>query len=203
MSTKFQNLVNFLTKLPGIGPRQAARLTMALLHWPKEELNRLAQTLTELNQSLVFCSQCFNFSEEELCEVCANPRREKHKICVVERVTDLHSIEKTGIFRGHYHVLGGAINPVDGFLPQRLKIPALIERIKKLKERAQNGSASEIEIILATNPNTYGDTTAMYLEELLKPLGVKKSRLAKGLASGSYLEYVDAITLQNAFKNRK
>lgn len=171
--------------------------------WPKDEIAKFSTAVADLADGISYCRQCFNFSEQTICEICSHPQRDYSKICVVERLTDLQSIEKTGIYRGHYHVLGGAINPVDGVLPQHLKIEALIERIKNFQEQYRNGHTAELEIILATNPTTYGETTAMYLEELLRPSGVKISRLAKGLASGSYLEYVDPTTLQNAFKNRR
>ena len=149
------------------------------------------------------CQDCFNLSEETKCQICSDPRREQSKICIVEKVTDLGSIEKTGLYRGLYHVLGGAIDPVEGLLPRSLRIKELLLRVENFKVNNTNGQAKELEIILATNPNTQGETTALYLEEILRPMEVKTSRLAKGLSSGSYLEYVDSITLQNAFKNRR
>lgn len=203
MSNKFKKAIVSFTQLPGIGPRQAARLVLSLLNWPREELVKFSETINALADGLNLCPQCFNFSEESLCEICANPQRDSSKICVVEKVTDLQSIEKSGFYRGFYHVLGGAINPVDGVLPRHLKIERLIDRIKHFQELPSNGRVVNLEIILATNPTTYGDTTAMYIEELLKPMNIQTSRLAKGLSSGSYLEYADPATLQNAFKNRK
>ena len=186
---------------------------MTVLNWPKEEIAAFAQTVLNLSEGVKFCSDCFNLSEGEKCYICFDPRREAEKICVVEKVIDLNSIEKTGLYRGLYHVLGGAINPTEGSLPASLKIKELLQRIKLFKTSSDakaledkqntNSKVKELEIILATNPNIYGETTAMYLEELFRPLGIKTTRLAKGLSSGSYLEYVDSITLQNAFKNRR
>lgn len=203
MSNKFKKAIALFAELPGIGPRQAARIVMAILNWPPEEISQLAEVIGSLQQGVSLCQTCLNFSEKPWCEICSNPQRDPHKICVVEKVTDLQSIERSGFYRGHYHVLGGAINPADGILPRHLKIDALVNRVKHFQELHANGQQAEIEIILATNPTTYGDTTAMYIEELLRPLGIKTSRLAKGLSSGSYLEYADQATLQNAFKNRK
>ena len=203
LSQKFKRAIEYFSKLQGIGPRQAARIVMAVLSWPKEEVVAFAQTVLNLSEGVNFCSDCFNLSENHRCYICLDPRRETEKICVVEKIIDLNSIEKTGLYRGLYHVLGGAINPVEGSLPASLKIKELLERIENFQKQNINGSTKELEIILATNPNTYGETTAMYLEELFRPLGIKTTRLAKGLSSGSYLEYVDSITLQNAFKNRR
>lgn len=203
MSDKFKRAVECVSKLQGIGPRQATRIVLAILGWPKEEIAKFSETLAGLAEGISFCQQCFGFSESEQCRICLDPKRDQTKICVVEKVTDMESIEKTGLYRGLYHILGGAINPVDGLLPKNLKIEELVRRIKSFQTQSNNGHSVELEVILATNPNTYGETTALYLEELIKPLGVKFTRLAKGLSSGSYLEYVDSITLQNAFKNRK
>ena len=203
MSNKFKHAIQLFSELPGIGPRQATRIVTALLHWPREEIKKLSEAVSALQQGVNLCQICFNFSEETQCEICVNSQRDSNKICVVEKVVDLQSIEKTGFYRGHYHVLGGAINPVEGVLPRHLKIEQLVERIKNFQELHSNGHPADLEIILATNPTTYGDTTAMYIEELLKPMQIKTARLAKGLSSGSYLEYADAQTLQNAFKNRR
>ncbi len=203
MSQKFKKAIEYFSKLQGIGPRQAARIVMAVLNWPKEEIANFSQVVSELVEGINFCQDCFNLSEEEKCQICTNPRRDPTKICVVERIIDLNSIEKTGLYRGLYHVLGGAINPVEGSLPGNLKIKELMARIKNFQKQNTNGHMQELEIILATNPNTYGETTAMYLQEIILPTGIKTTRLAKGLSSGSYLEYVDSITLQNAFKNRR
>lgn len=203
MSQKFKKAIEYFSKLQGVGPRQAARIVMAVLNWPKEEIANFSQVVSELVEGINFCQDCFNFSEDKKCQICASPRRDTAKICVVERIIDLNSIEKTGLYQGLYHVLGGAINPVEGSLPGSLKIKELMARIENFQKQNTNGHTQELEIILATNPNTYGETTAMYIQELVRPMNIKITRLAKGLSSGSYLEYVDSITLQNAFKNRR
>lgn len=202
MSEKFKNLIAYFTKLPGIGPRQATRLILAMLDWPAEEIQRFADSVEQLKEGPVLCKQCFNFADAELCGICSNPKRKTDKIAVVERVTDLVAMEKTGAYDGVYHVLGGAINPVGNVLPERLKINQLLERASAL--------SPDGEIILATNPNTYGETTALYLEQELSAIRTgglafvgKITRLARGLAAGTSVEYADEITLANALKHRK
>lgn len=197
MSEKFKNLIAFFTKLPGIGPRQATRLILAMLDWSPEQVHEFAQHIDSLKTGPTLCKQCFNFADNDLCSVCTNPKRVQNKIAVVERVTDLVSMEKTGIYDGLYHVLGGAINPINGTVPAHLKIHELLRRIRAIPD------ASTAEVILATNPNTYGETTALYLEQELKPFGIKTTRLARGLAAGTSVEYADEITLANALKHRK
>ena len=197
MSSKFKKVVEYISKLQGIGPRQSTRIAMGLLNWPKEELTNLAQAIFNLSEGVNLCQNCFNFAENNRCRICDDLKRDQTKICVVEKITDLEVIEKTGLHKGVYHVLGGAINPLEGSLPQSLKIKELAERVKRFDLE------KEMEIIIATNPQTTGETTALYFEEMLKPLGIKTTRLAKGLASGSTLEYADAATLHHAFKNRK
>ncbi len=203
MSNKFKKIVEYIAKFPGIGPRQSTRIAMGLLNWPKEELANLAEAIFSLSEGVNLCQSCFNFSENAHCSVCTDPKRDQTKICVVEKITDLEAVEKTGLYKGTYHVLGGAINPLEGALPQSLKIKELVERIKRSSSFSRPGLEKELEIIIATNPQTTGETTALYLEEVLKPLNIKITRLAKGLASGSTLEYADAATLHHAFKNRK
>lgn len=198
MSNKFKKLVDFLSKLPGIGPRQAIRLVLAMTEWLPDELTEFSKAITELGNSPSWCKQCFNFADDDLCVICSSAKRDQTRIAVIEKVTDLESIEKSGAYRGTYHVLGGTINPINGSLPEKLKIPELLARIEKLKQLT-----ADIEVILATNPNTSGETTALYLEEELRPLGIKISRLARGLSAGSSLEYADEITLANALKHRK
>jgi recombination protein RecR len=198
MSDKFKKLVDFLTKLPGIGPRQATRLAMAMLEWPAADLEEFSSLISNVKKDITFCKECFNLAEGEKCSICSSVKRDKTRIAVVEKITDLESMEKTGAFNGVYHVLGGAINPAEGSLPEKLKIAELIERIKKLQRLTP-----DIEIILATNPNTHGETTAIYLEDKLKPLKVKVTRLARGLSAGASLEYADEITISQALKNRK
>lgn len=198
MSNKFQKLIDFFTKLPGIGPRQATRLVLAMLDWAPSDLEEFSTSLAELKNGPVLCAECFNLSDAEKCSICASHKRDQTSIAVVEKITDLQSMEKTGAFNGVYHVLGGHINPANGNLPQSLKISELKTRILKLKKMTP-----DIEIIIATNPNTYGETTALYLEQELGPLEVKTTRLARGLSAGSSVEYADEITLANALKHRK
>jgi len=200
MTEKLQKLIEKLIKLPGIGPRHAMRLILALLEWPDEDVRELGETVAVLKEGHVLCERCFNFSDNGLCSICANGKRNQHRIAVVERVTDLATMEKAGIFDGVYHVLGGAINPAGGYLPEKLKVHELIIRVNELKGSA---NPAKIEVILATNPTTYGETTALYIEQELKPLGVLITRLARGLASGTTIEYADESTLANALKNRK
>lgn len=192
MTEKLEKLIEKLTKLPGIGPRHAMRLIMAMLEWQDDEVRELGDTISSLKEGHVLCERCFNFSENGLCSICLSGKRNARRIAVVERVTDLANMEKAGIYDGVYHVLGGAINPAGGYVPEKLKIRELVGRARDADE-----------IILATNPTTYGETTALYIEQELKPLGVLITRLARGLASGTTLEYADESTLANALKNRK
>lgn len=198
MVTKFKKLAGMFSKLPGIGPRQAMRLVLAMTQWPKNEILDLASAIEETSRGPILCKQCFNFTDEDLCRICASHKRDQTRIAVVEKITDLESMEKAGIFQGVYHVLGGAINPAEGVLPEKLKITELKSRLNKLLKLTP-----DVEVILATNPNTEGETTARFLEQELKPLGSKVTRLAHGLSAGSSLEYADETTLSNAFNNRK
>jgi len=198
MTNKFRNLAKQLTKLPGIGPRQAMRLVLEMIDWSKNDIHALAEAITEITHGPILCKQCFNFSDDELCHICASHKRDQTTIAVVEKITDLESMEKSGVFNGVYHVLGGAINPVDGILPEKLKIKELKDRLDHLLKLTM-----DIELIVATNPTTEGETTAKYLENDLESLGIKITRLARGLSSGSSLEYADETTLANALKNRR
>ncbi len=195
---KFKKLTDFFSKLPSIGPRQATRLVLAMLNWDKEELDEFARSIVNLRSGILFCSQCFNFAENVKCAICSSSRRDQTRIAVVEKITDLQSMEKPGVYQGVYHVLGGAVNPAEGILPERLKIAELKSRVMNLRKLTP-----DIEVILATNPNAEGETTALYLEEELKPLDIKITRLARGLAAGSSLEYADEVTLANALKHRR
>ena len=174
------------------------RLVLAMVEWPKNELDEFSQSVSTLKDGSIFCEECFNFADSEKCAICASVKRDQTRIAVVEKVTDLQSMEKTGAYNGVYHVLGGHINPANNSLPQNLKIAELVGRIEKLKKLTL-----DIEVIIATNPNTYGETTALYLEEELRPLEVKTTRLARGLSAGSSVEYADEITLANALKHRR
>ena len=211
---KFKELIRYFRKLPGIGPRQATRLVLAMLEWPEGEAEAFAQAIANLPTSTQFCGECFNLSDGPRCRICLSSSRNKSKIAVVEKVTDLQALDKSGSYDGVYHVLGNSLKPAYGITPEKLKIKELLTRVKTLQRqttllrKTSDGQASDkrqggIEVILATNQDTHGETTALYLEDQLKPLGVTITRLARGLASGSSVEYADDITLANALKHRK
>jgi recombination protein RecR len=186
-------LVEELSKLPGVGSKTAQRLAFHLLKVPPEEAASLAEAIVEAREKVTFCTRCFNFAQGELCEYCLDSRRDPTLVCVVERPQDIVAVERTGEFRGLYHVLGGAISPIDGIGPEELKIRELLERMRIEEIR---------EVIVATNPRVEGEATAVYLANLLKPLGVKATRIASGLPVGGDLEYADEITLGRALKGR-
>lgn len=186
-------------KLPGVGPRQAARFVMALLEKPESELQEFGRTLHNLKRDISFCAVCFNVSENHRCVVCLDTKRDPSKILILEKVTDLDSVERTGLYKGLYHVLGGAINPLDGLTPETLRFKELENRVNKEAE-----SGRTMELIVATNPTTSGETTALYINNLFKDKnGIAITRLARGLASGSNLEYADELTLKNALEHRR
>ena len=199
MNPNFKRIVRLFQKLPGVGPRQAARFVLALMEKSDAELQDLGKAIQNLKKEISFCPNCFNISDNGHCFVCSNNKRDGNKILVVEKVTDLDSIEKTGLYNGLYHVLGGAVNPLDGATPDTLKIKELAGRVHNhLKAK------KEIELIIATNPNTPGETTSLYLKDMFQnKKGVILTRLARGLASGSNLEYADEITLKHALEYRK
>lgn len=171
---------------------------MALLEKDESELRELGQAIVNLKREIRFCKECFNITEGSPCHICSDAKRDQTKLLVIEKVTDLDSIEKTGLYKGLYHVLGGAINPLDGVTPETLRFKELEKRIDNL------ASNKELELIIATNPNTSGETTALYIKDFLKnKKGVVLTRLGRGLASGSNLEYADEITLRNALEYRK
>ena len=186
-------VVDEFSRLPGIGPKTAQRLTYYLLRAPAEQAASLASAITDLKQNVVLCSQCFNITERSPCEICSNPARDGSRICVVEEPLDVVAIDRTGQYDGRYHVLHGALSPIEGIGPEELKIRELLHRLDP--EAVQ-------EVILATNPNLEGDATAMYLTRLIHPLGVTVTRLARGLPVGGDLEYADEITLSNALAGR-
>jgi len=190
-----QNLIDELSKLPGIGTKSAQRLAFYLLRCPDQDIDNLAQAIGNLKKKIRLCEQCFNISEQNLCPICQNPERDKSTICVVENPLDILALEKAKEYKGLYHVLHGVISPADGLGPEQLKIKELISRIKQSKGKIK-------EVIIATNPSLEGEATAMYLLRQLKPLGVKITRIARGLPSGGDLEYADEITLTNALKGR-
>ncbi len=194
-----KNLIDQLSKLPGLGQRSATRIAFYLINRPQDDLNNLAQIIKESRQRIKTCSRCFNLtSGTELCAVCADKKRKQNLICVVEDILDILPIERTRHFAGVYHVLGGLISPPDGMTPDKLHIKELAARLKQLKA----DSTDQPEIILALNPTVEGDTTALYLEKLLKPLEIKITKLNRGLSTGSDLEYADEATLVNALKYR-
>lgn len=188
------DLINNLTKLPGIGKKTAQRLSFFILNMPHKEAIELAQAVINLKEKARFCSVCFNITDADPCFFCSSPLRDKSRICVVEEPSNIIAIEKTGIFKGLYHVLLGALSPADGITPERLKISELIRRIQ----------AGDIqEVILATNPNTKGEMTARYISELLKPFNIKVTRIAYGLPIGSDIEFADEVTLTKALEGRR
>jgi len=189
-----QDLIDELGKLPGIGPKSAQRIAFHLVQSERVDVNRLVEVLRLVKEKVRFCSSCFNVAEEEECKICRDPRRENSTICVVEESKDVVAIERTREFRGKYHVLGGAISPIDGIGPEQLRIRELLARL----------SDSDItEVIIATDPNLEGEATATYLARTIKPLGIKISRLASGLPVGGDLEYADEVTLGRAFEGRR
>jgi recombination protein RecR len=189
-----QDLIDELGRLPGVGPKSAQRIAFYIIASDRVDVTRLAEVLKTVKERVKFCTTCGNISEEDLCRICRDPRRDNTSICVVEESKDVIAIEKTREFKGKYHVLGGAISPIDGIGPENLRIKELMSRL----------AATEIsEIIIATDPNLEGEATATYLTRLIKPLGVKVSRLASGLPVGGDLEYADEITLGRAFEGRR
>jgi recombination protein RecR len=189
-----QDLIDELGRLPGIGPKSAQRIAFYILSSDPVDVKRLASVLARVKEQVRFCVTCFNVAEAEQCRICRDSRRGDDAICVVEEPKDVVAIEKTGEFRGRYHVLGGAINPLEGIGPDSL-------RIRELMTRLASGSIKEL--ILATDPNTEGEATATYLALLVKPMGIAVTRLASGLPVGGDLEYADEITLGRAFEGRR
>lgn len=189
-----QDLIDELGRLPGVGPKSAQRIAFHLLQADPVDVRRLADVLVEVKAKVKFCSTCFNVSEDEQCRICRDPRRDPTVLCVVEEYKDVVAIERTREYRGRYHVLGGAISPIDGIGPDQL-------RIRELMTRLADGAITET--ILATDPNLEGEATATYLTRMLKPLGLRVTRLASGLPVGGDLEYADEVTLGRAFAGRR
>jgi recombination protein RecR len=187
-------LIDELSRLPGIGPKTASRLAYYMLRAPVEQVQSLGTAILELRDQIVFCSQCFNLAETDPCPICTDERRERGTICVVEEPLDILAIERTGEYRGLYHVLHGAISPVEGIGPDDLRIGELVARLRGGGIR---------EVILATNTSLEGEATAMYVQRQLLPLNVRVTRLARGLPVGGDLEYADAITLARALEGRR
>ncbi len=189
-----QNLIDEFSKLPGIGPRTAARFAFNLLRRSEKDLELLSNAIIRLKQETKICINCFNISDSELCEYCSSSKRDRSTICIVEEAINIPAIEKTRQYNGLYHVLGGVIKPSEGIGPDELKIKELVRRIR---------SSGVREIIIATNPNTEGETTALYLSILLKSFKIIVTRLGRGLSTGSDLEYADEITISNALSGRQ
>jgi len=189
-----QALIDELGRLPGIGPKSAQRIAFHLLKVPADDAFRLADAIREAKETVRFCERCFNVADGELCSFCADDRRDSSVICVVEESRDIVSVERTGEFNGRYHVLLGAMSPLEGIGPEQLKIRELLNRL---------GPEEVQEVIVCTNPNTEGEVTAMYLARMLKPLGLKVTRLASGLPVGGDLEYADELTLGRALEGRR
>jgi recombination protein RecR len=189
-----QSLVDELGRLPGIGPKSAQRIAFYLLKAAPEDANRLARAVVEAKERVSWCRRCFNFAEGELCVYCRDDRRDPTLLCVVEEPRDIVAVERTQEYRGRYHVLLGAISPIEGIGPDQLKVKELLTRV---------GDEGVQEVILATNPNIEGEATAMYLARLLKPLGLRVTRIASGLPVGGDLEYADEVTLGRALEGRR
>jgi recombination protein RecR len=189
-----QDLIDELGRLPGVGPKSAQRIAFHLLQSDPEDIRRLVAALTEVSEKVRFCVTCGNVSADEQCRICRDPRRDLAVLCVVEEPKDVVAIEKTREFRGRYHVLGGAISPIEGVGPDDLRVKELVQRL---------ASGEIMEIILATDPNLEGEATATYLARLLKPMGLRVTRLASGLPVGGDLEYADELTLGRAFEGRR
>jgi recombination protein RecR len=189
-----QDLITELGRLPGVGPKSAQRIAFHLLKLPAEDALRLARAITEMKARVSLCSRCFNVAEGPECELCTDSRRDHRILCVVEEPRDIVAVEKTHEFQGRYHVLQGAISPIEGIGPEQLKVRELLSRL---------GPEGVTEVILCTNPNIEGEATAMYLARLLAPLGLKVTRIASGLPVGGDLEYADELTLGRALEGRR
>jgi recombination protein RecR len=189
-----ENLITELTKLPGIGRKTAQRLAFFILAMPEEDAKGISRAITEVKEKARFCKECFNITEDEICSICSNSARDRSKLCVVEEPSNILVIERSKGFDGLYHVLLGALSPIDGFTPDRLRINELIERVRR---------HSIQEVIVATNPNTKGEMTAQYIGELLKPFPVRVTRIAYGLPMGGDIEFADEVTLGKALEGRR
>ena len=189
-----QALIDELGRLPGIGPKSAQRIAFHLLKLPTDDVTRLAMAISDAKARVRFCTRCWNFADGELCPICLDDRRDATTLCVVEESRDIISIEKTGEFRGRYHVLLGAMSPLDGIGPEQLKMKDLFTRLEP--EGVQ-------EVIVCTNPNTEGEVTALYLARMLRPFGIRVTRIASGLPVGGDLEYADELTLGRALEGRR
>lgn len=191
-----EELTGELARLPGIGPKTALRLVYHLMKAPNDDARRLGRALEAMAEKIRPCTRCGNFSESDLCEVCSDPRRDRSVICVVEEAYQVGAVDRTGQYRGLFHVLGGRLSPLDGVGPEELNVASLLERIRHSEEEVQ-------EVILATNASVEGEATAVYLEERIRELGPRVTRLARGIPVGSDLEYVDGTTIAEAISGRR
>ncbi|MBI1810573.1 MAG: recombination protein RecR [Nitrospirae bacterium] len=189
-----ENLINELTKLPGIGRKTAQRLAFFILTLSEESAKDIAKAINDVKEKARFCSRCFNITDTEVCSICRDESRDRTKICIVEEPSNILVVERAKAFNGLYHVLLGSISPIDGMMPDRLKIAELVERVR---------GDSVAEVILATNPNTKGEMTAQYIKDVLKPFSVKVTRIAYGLPIGSDIEFADEVTLSKALEGRR
>ena len=193
-SPAIQTLLDELERLPGIGPKSAQRIAYWMLNTDAEITTRLADAIVEVKRTVHFCSECFNYAQDDLCEICASSKRDASVICVVSEPRDIPPLERTGVYFGKYHVLGGALSPMEGIGPDQLHVQELLARLSDPNIK---------EVVLATNPNVEGETIASYLARLIKPLGIKVTRLASGLPVGGDLEYSDEVTLGRALELRR
>ncbi len=189
-----QTLLDELERLPGIGPKSAQRIAYWILNSDEAVALRLSDAIVSVKHTVHFCPRCFNYAEGDICDICASPRRDQHLLCVVSEPRDIAPIERTGVFSGIYHVLGGALSPTEGIGPNELHVQELMARL---------GSEDIHEVVLATNPNIEGETTAAYLARLIKPLGIEVTRPASGLPVGGDLEFADEVTLSRALEGRR
>jgi recombination protein RecR len=195
-SESLEILIEEFSKLPGIGRKSAQRIALFILKQPKEDIQRFANALSNIKDKILYCSTCCNITETDPCPICSNPKRERSLLCVVEEPNDVIAIERTNEFRGLFHVLGGSLSPLDGIGPEELKIKELLRRF------SSEGGSIILEVILAMNPNVEGEATTIYLSKLLKPFGVKITRIARGLPIGGDLEFADEATLAKAIEGR-
>jgi recombination protein RecR len=194
LAAPLARLIQELAHLPGVGRKTAQRLALHLLHVPRDEAESLARAIVDLRERVRLCAECFNLAEAERCPICADVRRDPTLVCVVEEPADLLSVERTGAWPGLYHVLGGALSPLRDRGPDELRVRELVERVR---------AGQLAEVVLATNANVEGEATAVYLSRLIRPLGVRVTRLAQGLPAGGALDYTDELTLRRAFDGRR
>jgi recombination protein RecR len=192
----YERLLQSLRRLPGVGPKQAERLALHLLRAPHSEVEELSHSILEAKSSIGMCAGCLNYTDGDLCRICRDDSRDAATLCVVEEPTDVRAVEATGAFKGFYHVLHGSISPLDGIGPERLKIKELLDKVRDPGKHIQ-------EVIVATDPDAEGEATSLYLAQLLKPLGVKVTRIAQGVPLGGDLDYIDEVTLSHSLSGRK